>query len=151
MLPLAVAVLAAAGFFDTLLSRFVSDGGSAQARVDMLTIFDAIPFRQLLLGPDLLQVSTLRRIYGLEWGIENSIISDLLYHGILVTGVLVMAVGLYLTEVARTCRRGVWLPILTFVILVNTFEGLAGKTTMLAKFALMLIVLFPQIPKRGRA
>lgn len=30
-----------------------------------------------------------------------------------------------------------------FVILVNTFEGLAGKTTMLAKFALMLIVLFP--------
>jgi hypothetical protein len=143
LLPLAVAALAAVGFFDTLLSRFVSDGGSAQARVDMLAIFDAIPFRQLMFGPDLLQVSTLRRIYGLEWGIENSIISDVFYHGVLVTAVLVLAVGLYLTEVARTCRRGVWLPILAFVILVNTFEGLAGKTTMLAKFALMLIVLFP--------
>jgi len=142
-LPVMVAVLAAVGFFDTLLSRFVSDGGSAQARVDMLAIFDAIPFRQLLLAPDLLQVSTLRRIYGLEWGIENSIISDVLYHGILVTTLLIVAVGLYLGEIARNCRRGVWLPILTFVILVNTFEGLAGKTTMLAKFALMLIVLFP--------
>ncbi|MCJ2059213.1 VpsF family polysaccharide biosynthesis protein [Methylobacterium sp. J-048] len=143
MAPVLVAILATVGFFDTLLSRFVSDGGSAQARVDMLAIFDAIPFRQLLLAPDLLQVSTLRRIYGLEWGIENSIISDVLYHGVLVTALLVLAVGLYLAEVARGCRRGVWLPILAFVILVNTFEGLAGKTTMLAKFALMLIVLFP--------
>ena len=149
MLPVAVAILAAAGFFDSLLSRFVSDGGSAQARVDMLAIFDAIPFRDLLLGPDILQVSTLRRIYGLEWGIENSIISDVLYHGLLVTAVLVLAVGLYLAEVARACRRGVWLPILTFVILVNTFEGLAGKTTMLAKFALMLILLFPRTSNRA--
>ena len=150
-LPVMVAVLAAVGFFDTLLSRFVSDGGSAQARVDMLAIFDAVPFRQLLLAPDLLQVSTLRRIYGLEWGIENSIVSDVLYHGILVTTLLVVAVSLYLTEIARNCRRGVWLPILTFVILVNTFEGLAGKTTMLAKFALMLIVLFPLNSLRTRA
>ena len=149
-LPVMVAVLAAVGFFDTLLSRFVSDGGSAQARVDMLAIFDAIPFRQLLLAPDLLQVSTLRRIYGLEWGIENSIVSDVLYHGILVTMLLVVAVGLYLTEIARNCRRGVWLPILTFVILINTFEGLAGKTTMLAKFAMMLIVLFPPGATRER-
>ncbi len=150
LLPVFVAVLAAAGFFDTLLSRFVSDGGSAQARVDMLAIFDAIPLRQLMLGPDLLQVSTLRRIYGLEWGIENSIISSVLYHGILVTALLVLAVGLYLAEVARGCRRGVWLPILAFVILVNTFEGLAGKTTLLAKFALMLILLFPPRSDRER-
>ena len=85
----------------------IADGGSAQARVDMLTVFDAIPFRQLLLAPDFLQVNTLRRIYGLEWGIENSIISAVLYHGILVTGVLVIAVALYLAEIARDCRRGV--------------------------------------------
>ncbi|MCJ2134599.1 VpsF family polysaccharide biosynthesis protein [Methylobacterium sp. J-026] len=143
LVPVALALLAAIGFFDTLLSRFVSDGGSAKARVDMLAVFDAIPFRDLLLGPDLAQVTTLRRIYGLEWGIENSILSDVLYHGILMTTLLVVAVGLYLAEIARACRRGVWLPILSFVILVNTFEGLAGKTTLLAKFALMLIVLYP--------
>lgn len=150
LVPVVVAVLAAIGFFDTLLGRFSSDGGSAQARVDMLTVFDAIPFRDLLLGPDLLQVTTLRRIYGLEWGIENSILSDVLYHGLLMTGLLVGAVALYLAEIARSCRRGVWLPILAFVILVNTFEGLAGKTTLLAKFALMLIVLFPRVRVRGR-
>lgn len=150
LVPIAVAVLAAVGFFDTLLDRFSSDGGSAQARVDMLAVFDAIPFRDLLLGPDLIRVTTLRRIWGLEWGIENSILSTLLYQGVLMTTLLVVSVGLYLWEVARSCRHGVWLPILAFVILVNTFEGLAGKTTLLAKFTLMLIVLFPRGAIRGR-
>lgn len=150
LVPIAVGVLTALGFFDILLNRFSSDGGSAQARVDMLSVFEAIPFRDLLLGPDLIHVTSLRRIYGLEWGIENSILSSLLYNGAVMTTLLVVAVALYLTEVARGCRRGVWLPILAFVILVNTFEGLAGKTTLLAKFALMLIVLFPRGPIRGR-
>ncbi|MBE7243515.1 MAG: hypothetical protein INR63_01085 [Actinomycetospora chiangmaiensis] len=150
LVPIAVAVLTALGFFDILLNRFSSDGGSAQARVDMLSVFEAIPFRDLLLGPDLIHVTSLRRIYGLEWGIENSILSSLLYNGAVMTTILVVAVALYLAEVARGCRRGVWLPILAFVILVNTFEGLAGKTTLLAKFALMLIVLFPRGPIRGR-
>ncbi len=150
LVPIAVGVLTALGFFDILLNRFSSDGGSAQARVDMLSVFEAIPFRDLLLGPDLIHVTSLRRIYGLEWGIENSILSSLLYNGAVMTTILVVAVALYLAEVARGCRRGVWLPILAFVILVNTFEGLAGKTTLLAKFALMLIVLFPRGPIRGR-
>ena len=151
LLPVLVAVLAGVGFFDTLLGRFVSDGGSANARIEMIAIFSAIPFRDLLLGPDLSLVASLRRINGLEWGIENSILANLLYNGILLTGLLIVAVGLYLAEIARHCRRGVWLPILTFVILVNTFEGLAGKTTMLAKFGLMLIVLFPPLIAARRA
>lgn len=145
LLPVLVAVLAGIGFFDTLLGRFVSDGGSANARIEMIAIFDAIPFRDLLLGPDPSLLASLRRINGLEWGIENSILANLLYNGILLTGLLIVAIGLYLAEIAKHARRGVWLPILTFVILVNTFEGLAGKTTMLAKFGLMLIVLFQPV------
>ncbi len=151
LLPVAVAVLAGVGFFDTLLGRFVEDGGSANARIEMIAIFSQIPFRDLLLGPDLSLLASLRRINGLEWGIENSIVSNLLYNGILVTGLLIVAIGLYLAEIARHARAGVWLPILAFVILVNTFEGLAGKTTMLAKFGLMLIVLFPPIIAARRA
>ena len=75
LLPVLVAVLASAGFFGTLLDRFVSDGGSAQARVDMLTVWGGVPVRQLMLAPDCVQVNTLRRIEGREWGSENWIIS----------------------------------------------------------------------------
>ena len=56
-----------------------------------------------------------------------------------------------IAEIARGARHGVWLPILAFAILVNTFEALGGKTTMLAKIALMLIVLFPPLSAAPRA
>ncbi|MFD0935083.1 VpsF family polysaccharide biosynthesis protein, partial [Methylobacterium trifolii] len=150
LVPIAIGGLAVAGFFDALLERFVSDGGSANARVEMLAIFEAIPFRELLFGPDLSLVDTLRRMYGLEWGIENPVVRSLLYNGILMTLLLAAGIALFLAEVSRNCRRGVWLPILAFVVLINTFESIGGKTTLLAKFALMLIVLFPRISSDAR-
>ena len=143
MVPIVVGGLAVGGFFDALLERFVSDGGSANARVEMLAIFDAIPFRDLLVGPDPSVIDTLRRMYGLEWGIENPVVRSLLYNGVAMTVLLVVAIALFLYEVARQCRRGAFLPILAFVVLINTFESIGGKTTLLAKFALMLLVLYP--------
>ncbi|MGU3537900.1 VpsF family polysaccharide biosynthesis protein [Methylobacterium sp. A54F] len=148
LVPIAVGGLAVGGFFDALLERFASDGGSANARVEMLEIFQDIPFRDLLVGPDATLIDTLRRMYGLEWGIENPIVRTLLYHGVFMTVLLIVAVALFLTEVARQCRRGVWLPMLAFVGLVNTFEGLGGKSTLLAKFAMMLLVLYPVAVER---
>ncbi|RZK87300.1 MAG: hypothetical protein EOO66_20315, partial [Methylobacterium sp.] len=146
-----VGAAAVGGFFDALLERFVSDGGSANARVEMLAIFDAIPFRDLLVGPDPSVVDTLRRMYGLEWGIENPIVRSLLYNGVAMTVLLIVAIALFLYEVARQCRHGVFLPILAFVVLINTFESIGGKTTMLAKFALMLLVLYPRRPVSASA
>ncbi|WP_375464141.1 VpsF family polysaccharide biosynthesis protein [uncultured Methylobacterium sp.] len=151
MVPIAVGALAVGGFFDALLGRFVSDGGSANARVEMLAIFDAIPLRDLLVGPDPKIVDTLRRMNGLEWGIENPVVENLLYNGIAMTLLLTAALALFLFEVARNCRRGAGLPILAFVVLINTFESIGGKTTMLAKFALMLLVLYPRGSVSGPA
>lgn len=151
MVPIVVGGLAVGGFFDALLERFVSDGGSANARVEMLAIFDAIPFRDLLVGPDPSIIDTLRRMYGLEWGIENPVVRSLLYNGIAMTVLLIVAIALFLYEVARQCRHGVFLPILAFVVLINTFESIGGKTTMLAKLALMLLVLYPRRPVSASA
>lgn len=134
--------LAAGGFFDALLTRFVSDGGSANARIEMLTVIQAIPLSDLIVGPDPALVGSLRRVNGLEEGIENPIIETMLYQGILFTGLLIVAVAGYLREAARVSGRGLFLSMLGFVILVNTFESLASKSTMLAKFAVMLLILF---------
>ncbi len=64
--PIAVVGLAVGGFFDKLLQRFVSDGGSANARVEMFDLFNRIPLRDLMFGPDTALVDSLRRISGLE-------------------------------------------------------------------------------------
>ncbi|NEU10829.1 hypothetical protein G3T14_01615 [Methylobacterium sp. BTF04] len=154
--PLGIGGLAVAGFFDALLGRFMADGGSANARVEMFDLVASVPLRELLVGPEMALVESLRRVSGLEWGIENPIVRTLLYQGAFMTVLLTVAVTLYLIELVRQCRPGTALPVLAFVILNNTFEGLGGKTTLLAKFAILLLALYrpltePVRPSERRA
>lgn len=148
--PLVIGGLAVGGFFDALLGRFMADGGSANARVEMIDLVASIPFRELLVGPDTALVESLRRVSGLEWGIENPIVRTLVYQGIFMTLLLTAATTLFIVELVRLCRPGTALPVVTFVILINTFEGLGGKTTLLAKFALLLLALYRPIAAPGR-
>lgn len=145
--PVAVAGLFVGGFFDQLLLRFVSDGGSANARVEMFELFGRIPLRDLMFGPDTALVDSLRRISGLEWGIENPVIRMVLYQGVFMTTLLTAAVILFMTEVVRRCRAGTALPVLVFALLLNTAESIAGKTTMVMKFAVLMLVMFPPLPR----
>lgn len=148
LVPLGIGILASGGFFDALLDRFTDDGGSANARVAMFDLFGQLPLRDVVLAPETDLVDTLRRIDGLEWGIENPVIRTLLYHGAVMTALLLGAVTLFLVEVGRRCRRGVALPMLAFAILANTFESLGGKTTLLAKFAVLALALYRQPDRR---
>ena len=149
MVPVGIGVLAALGFFDALLDRFAADGGSANARVAMFDLFGQLPLRALVMGPDTDLVESLRRIEGLEWGIENPVIRTLLYHGAVVTALLTAAVALFLAEIGRQCRRGVALPMLAFVVLINTFESIGGKTSLLTKFAVLALALYRRPGRDG--
>jgi hypothetical protein len=140
--PLVIIGLVSGGFFDALLNRFASDGGSANARVEMLTLVQQIPLADLLVGPDPGLVESLRRVNGLMSGIENPIVRTILYQGAILTGIMIVALGFFLYELMRTSRRGMALPMLGFLIVINTFESLGSKSTLLAKFAVMMLVLF---------
>lgn len=142
LVPVLIAIMAEQGFFDLLLRRFVSDGGSANARVQMFDMFDPLSFRDLLAGPDIALIESMRRVNGLEWGIEQPIIKTLLYNGLFIMIMMVVAVAAFLREVARSCAPGVWLPMLSFVILLQTSESIATKTTLLTKFILMVLCFY---------
>jgi hypothetical protein len=147
LLPIAITVLASGGFFDALLERFISnDGGSAISRIEMFRIFDNVPLRDLLIGPDLDLIKTERRVNGLELGLENPIITMLLYQGILITVLMAVALTAFLIEIARICGRGIWLPMLAFVILLNSSESISTKTTILTKFAVVMLCLYRARP-----
>ena len=134
--------VSAGGFFDSLVGRFYSDGGSANARLEMFDLLSQIPFRDLIVGSDYSFVDGLRRVSGLEWGIENPIVKTILYHGLFIAILLTTAVILFLYEVAGRCHRGVWLPVLAFSILLMTSETIGGKTTLLAKFAVIVLTMY---------
>jgi hypothetical protein len=142
--PLVIIGLVSGGFFDALLDRFASDGGSANARVEMLTLLQQIPLTDLLVGPDPGLVESLRRVNNLAAGIENPIVRTILYQGAILTALMMVALGFFLYELTRSSRRGMALPMLGFLIVINTFESLGSKSTLLAKFAVMMLVLFRQ-------
>ncbi|WP_210337669.1 VpsF family polysaccharide biosynthesis protein [Mesorhizobium sp. INR15] len=142
LLPVALVVAASLGFFDALAERFVSDGGSANARVEMFEIFKYLELRDVIVGPSVDFVSSLRRINGLEQGIENPIISMTVYHGAAFTLLMLFGFGLFMYEVARRCHPGVWLPMMGWLMLLNTSESLASKSTILSKFVVLCLVLY---------
>jgi hypothetical protein len=151
LLPVGVAGLAASGFFDSLAARFVTDGGSANARVEMFALFNALSFGDLLIGPPIGLIENLRRVNGLEWGIENPVIDMMLYQGVLITIMMFIAVVGFLIELGRSGGRGVWLPILAFSILLNTSESIASKSTMISKLVILALCLYPAAPPRWPA
>ncbi len=147
LLPVAIGGLAVLGFFDDLVARFVSDGGSANARKEMLDLLGMFSLGDLVFGPDNDLVDTLRRVNGLEWGIENPFIRMILYQGAIVTALVTVAFGLFMYELARLGRAGgVWLPMVVWIILLNGSESIATKTTLPAKFAIVVLCLYRPEP-----
>jgi hypothetical protein len=142
LVPVVVGFLASGGFFDALLSRFASDGGSANARVQMFELFRYLSLEDIIVGPDLQLIESLRRINGLEWGIENPIIRMTLYQGAFLTLVMTFVFGLFMYELTRGCEPGTWLPMIGWLILLNTAETIAAKTTVLAKFSIIVLCMY---------
>lgn len=151
LVPVVIALAASYGFFDALLERFVSDSGSANARVEMFELFKHFELRDLIVGPDIDLIESLRRINGLEQGIENPVIRLVLYQGAFFTLLLFVGFALFMHEVARRCHSGLWLTMLGWLILLNTSESLASKTTLMTKFVVIALVLYrPTRGGRGR-
>lgn len=143
VLPVAIGGLAELGFFNDVLGRFVSDGGSANARKEMFDLLAMFSLGDLIIGPDTQLVDTLRRVNGLEWGIENPFIRMTLYQGAIIMALVTLAFGLFMYELGRG-RRGIWLVMIVWIILLNGSESVATKTTLVAKFIVLVLCLYPR-------
>ena len=147
---LALGGLYVAGFFDAFLARFGDDGGSAQARVGMFELFSQIPLRDLVVGPSAELVDSIRRTEGLDWGIENPVVRMLLYQGIVVTALIVIGFTLFMVELGSRIGRGSWTVFAFFLVTILSFESLASKTTLLAKFVVLVLAMYPAVADTQR-
>jgi hypothetical protein len=149
-----VALLVGGGFFDLISDRFADDGGSANARLGMFEIFSYLSPGSIIIGPDPDLIDSIRRTNGLEWGIENPIVRTLLYQGAGLTILLFAALGYFLFDLRRKLRPGTALPILYFLVIINSFESVANRTLTLAQFAMIMLTMFEwrrQPPERALA
>jgi hypothetical protein len=142
LLGLAIAVIAAGGFFDVLLVRFVDDSGSAKTRIEMFEIFSQLSAHDILVGANPDMIDSIRRSLGLELGIENPVVRLVLYQGVIFSGFLIVGLTLFLVEVMRRLRAGYGMALIAFVIIVNSYESISNKTVGLAQFVVLMIAMF---------
>lgn len=144
--PLAVGGMASlfmTGTFDVLLNRFMNDAGSANARLVIYELFDYITFKELLWGADLGLIRSLQYRYGLEMGIENPIVRNVLTQGALMSILLFTAIGSIFTFLVMRTTKISLIPMAFFLIIIMSFESIAGKTILLAQFCVLMVALYP--------
>lgn len=137
----ALGILIERDFFDPIVSRFLYDSGSAQTRVLMFDLLAQIPPGQMLLGPEPSLVESIRRVQGLGSGIENPVIRLIVYQGIVATAVILFGLCAFLVDALRRVEASVTVPLLFFLIVILSFESISSKTTLIAKAAVLFLVL----------
>lgn len=137
----AALLLAYSGLADRTLARFGNDAGSASTRLTMFALLGPMSYHDLFLHPDKDLVSTLQRVYGLEFGIESSWLGMVLTYGIIVTTMLTAGILAFLRSVLCASGRGALTVSLFYLVLVSVSASLSGKTTTFA-MVVVLIVLF---------
>ena len=135
----------ASGLADPLLMRFVDDNGSAATRVIMFDMLGPFSWRELLVGPDIEQVESLRRHFGLEQGVENPFIRMTLYQGGLVMAAVFASLVWFFRELLRGRGLRVLGPIVAMAVLLNASESISVKTNFLDKLVLMFVCMFPPL------
>ena len=66
----------------------------------------------------------------------------LLYQGTGLTILLFAALGLFLFDLRRKLRPGTALPIIYFLVIINSFESIANRTLTLAQFTMIMLTMF---------
>ncbi len=127
------------GAFDKFLTRFVSDKGSAEARFIMLELFDAIPERDILFGPNAEQVAALMRIEGLH-GLESFWVAFVLSYGLAVSLVFFAGLLAFLWDLVRSSSALALAPVVFFLLEATTSVSVSAKTTTFAMMVMIVMV-----------
>ncbi len=141
VVAIAVMGLEEAGFFDQFIERFFDDRGSADTRIEMFELFKHLSWFELLLAPDAAQLTTLKRIYGLDFGIESFWVSFVLNYGLIPGLVFFAGLFMFCRDIVRSVRPGGGWVLAFFFIVASTSVSLSAKTPLFAVLILLLLVL----------
>lgn len=146
-------LVAQAGFFDQMLSRFSDDNGSAAARVAMLELFRYIGFADLMLGPDPTYLTALQYQLNIEVGIESFWIAFLLQNGGLISLIFFPALGCLTWAVISRTTPGALIVLIFYYFVASTSLSMSAKTPMFGMTLFMMLVMLKRMPApywRGR-
>jgi hypothetical protein len=149
LLVVGLGALHGAGFFDQMIERFVSDNGSANARLVMLSLFDQLSWEEILLGPDPRKIAAMQNLEGIEYGLESFFVAYALTYGAIVAGGFFVALAFFCREIVRA-SSGPAIVVLGFFFVVSaTSVSLSAKTTTLGMVVALLMTMLRPSSRRG--
>jgi hypothetical protein len=93
----------------------------------MWSLFDPIPWRDLVLAPDQAVVKTWQRVHGLEFGIESFWVGFALTNGLIVSMVLIAGLAAFVFSVVRLSGPGALAVFLFYFAGASTSTSLSSK------------------------
>jgi hypothetical protein len=141
LIGIGLAVIGETSLFERMAERFRADDGSALARLTMWSLFDPIPWRDLVLAPDQAVVKTWQRLQGLEFGIESFWVGFALTYGLIMSAVLIAGLAAFVVSVVRLSGRGALLVFLFYFAGASTSTSLSSKTTGFAILTAMILLV----------
>jgi hypothetical protein len=144
LLPVMIVALVgvyAAGFFDQLLERFVSDNRSAEARVVMFDLFSHFTGFQLLFGPDQDVLHSIMWTEGIEFGIESFWVSFVLTYGFVPSLMFFFGFGAFCLDLLYHSGKGAAWTIAFFLIVVSGSQSIGGKTLAVGALVILNMIL----------
>lgn len=144
LLPLLLYAAYLAGLLDPVLSRMEDDQGSASTRLIAIEIMLDTPLINLLLGDIDRSLAAKVLLYGSRYGIEIGWIALTLTYGALLSGFLLYALYLNLSQLYRKLSTLLIFPWLYAVIAWSSGTGISGKTIMLSAALIMTLLLFAE-------
>jgi hypothetical protein len=141
LIGIGLAIIGETSLFERMAERFRADEGSALARLTMWSLFDPIPWRDLVLAPDQAVVKTWQRLQGLEFGIESFWVGFALTYGLIMSAVLIAGLAAFVVSVVRLSGRGALLVFLFYFAGASTSTSLSSKTTGFAILTAMILLV----------
>ena len=129
------------GFFSAFAGRIADDEGSASARIEMFELLRHVSWSELFFGPDPQVIATWSRLLGLDYGIENFILSYTLSYGAIATAILVAALIQFCRHVYAALQpHASWVFVYFFAVCM-TSTSLSSKSTIFTVLVMLLMIL----------
>ncbi len=130
------------GAFDRIIDRFMDDGGSAGARVAMLSIFRDMSWQDIVLGPDLAVVKAMMPKVGTPLAIESAYVGFVAYYGAFVTVFFLMGLAAFFAEFVRRFGPTVLVPLGIYFLMSTAISSFSTKSLELALLTTLIITAF---------
>lgn len=148
-LTLAVTLLLIGGFLavdggaiDRIIDRFMDDGGSAMARVAMLSIFRDMSWPEIIFGPDVAAVKAMMPKVGTPLAIESAYVGFVAYYGGFVTAFFLMGLAAFFAEFVRRFGPSVLVPLGIYFVMSTAISSFSTKSLELALLTTLIITAF---------